>query len=166
MTDYQKSRVYAAEHVLVGMYDNAVAADNPVVDLGGGLTLTLPPEAKFGSIESVQTYVDRVLALPALATHPRAMVPLKVRHRAGDRKAHYQSGKIAVHAGRNNWGMRELVVLHEMAHHLAWGDGHGPRFVSALLDLLDAAMGPEVALAARVLFTEGGVDCTPCRDVS
>lgn len=166
MADYQRARVYSAEHVLTAMYDNAVAANNPVVDLGGGLTLTLPPEAKFGSIESIQAYVDRVLALPALATHPRAMSPLRVRHRAGERKAHYRNGEIAIHAGRNNWGMRELVVLHETAHHIAWGDGHGPGFVSALLDLLGAAMGPEVALAARVLFTEGGVDCTPRRDVS
>lgn len=26
MADYQRARVYAAEHVLTGMYDNAVAA--------------------------------------------------------------------------------------------------------------------------------------------
>ncbi len=159
MADYQKARVYAAEHLLTGMYDNAVAADNPMVDMGGGLSLTLPPEAKFGSVESIQSYVDRVLALPALSAYSTS--PIRVRHRAGERKAHYQAGVIAIHTGRTNWAMRDLVVLHEIAHHLAQGDGHGPRFTAALLDLLDAAMGPEVALAARILFSEGGVDCVP-----
>lgn len=157
--DFQRQRVYDAEHLLAHLYDTAVEIGNPVITVGG-VTLTLPPEAKFGSVESVQSYVDRVRALPSLAHHPRAAIPVTVRARSGDRKAHYENARavIAVPDGRNRWAMRELVILHELAHHLAWGDHHGPRFVVAYLDLLGAVLGPETELAQRILFDDHEVN--------
>lgn len=157
--DDQRQRVYDAEHGLQNLYDTAVQIGNPVVALRG-ITLTLPPEARFASIDSIQTYVDRVRALPSLAHHPRAAIPVTVRERQGDRKAHYENARavIAIPATLGSWAMRELVVLHELAHHFAWGAQHGPRFAAAELDILGAVLGPEVELAQRILFDQHEVN--------
>lgn len=153
--DSQRQRLYDAENTLRRFYDTALAIDNPVITVGG-ITLTLPPEARFASIESIQSYVDRVRALPSLAHHPRAAIPVFVRARQGDSKAHYENSRavIAIPDNLGSWAMRELIVLHELAHHFAWGDQHGSRFAAAFLDILGAVLGPEVELALRVLFDQ------------
>lgn len=158
--DSQRQRVYDAENGLRRMYNAAVEIGNPVVTVGG-ITLTLPPEARFASIESIQSYVDRVRALPSIAAnHPRAGIPVTVRARQGDSRAHYENARavIAIPDNLGSWAMRELIVLHELAHHLAWGDQHGSRFAAAFLDLLGAVLGPEVELALRVLFDQHQVN--------
>lgn len=160
--DSQRQKVYDAEHALQRFYDVAVQIGNPVITVRG-VTLTLPPEARFASIESIQTYVDRVRALPGLSHHPRAALPVTVRARKSDGKAHYENGKavIAIPDTLGSWALRELVVLHELAHHLAWGDQHGPRFAAALLDILGATLGPEVELALRIIYDDHEVDYRP-----
>lgn len=159
--DSQRSSVYRAEDMVHGLFDHAVAGRT--VDVFG-VPLTLPPEARFASVESVQHYVDRVIG--------RGEV--RVRARAGASSAHYERADgtapvIAVPAGRDGaWALRELVILHELAHHLvaqaqvsgagaADGGVHGPAFTAALIDLAGAAMGPEAALALRIVYTESGV---------
>lgn len=122
-----------------------------------GVPLTLPPEARFASVDSVQVYVDRV-------TGPGRV---RVRARAGASGAHYESGPsgavVAVPAGRDGaWALRELVVLHELAHHAvaeqgADGAAHGPVFTAAFIDLAARVMGPEAGLALRIVYTESGV---------
>ena len=158
--DFQRQKLYDAENVLRRFYDVADRIGNRVITVGG-ITLTLPPEARFASIESIQAYVDRVRALPALAHYPRAAIPVTVRSRASDAKAHYENARavIAIPDNLGSWAMREIIVLHELAHHLAWGDQHGPRFAAALLDLLDAVLGPEPALALRILYDDHQVIC-------
>lgn len=158
--DFQRQRVYDAENVLRRLYDTADQIGNPVITVGG-ITLTLPPEARFASIESVQVYLDRVLALPALAHYPRAAVPVTVRERRSDAKAHYElrGAVIAVPNTLGSWAMRETVVLHELAHHLAYGDQHREHFAATYLTLLGAVMGPEVELALRVIYGDHQVNC-------
>ncbi len=122
-----------------------------------GVPLTLPPEARFGSVDSVQAYVDRVLG-PG---------EVRVRARAGATGAHYERGAdrrptVAVPAGRDGaWALRELVVLHELAHHGAPSDAaaaaHGPEFTAAFVDLAARVMGPEAGLALRIVYAESGV---------
>ncbi len=120
-----------------------------------GVPLTLPPEARFACIDSVQAYADRVLGPGAV----------RVRARRGESGAHYESGPagpvIAVPAGHDGaWALRELVVLHELAHHLApddAGGAHGPSFTATLIDLAARVMGPEAGLALRIVYTESGV---------
>lgn len=165
--DFQRQKLYDAENVLRRLYDTAVEIGNPVITVGG-VTVTLPPEARFASIESIQTYVDRVRALPALAHHPRAAIPVTVRARASDAKAHYENARavIAIPDNLGSWAMRELIVLHELAHHFAWGDGHGPRFAAAQLDLYGAVLGPEVALALRIIFDDHQVQCTTKKETA
>jgi putative metallohydrolase (TIGR04338 family) len=161
--DFQRAKVYAAENILARMYDRAAESGSPEVSLHG-VTVTLPPEAKFGCVESVQAYISRVMALPAVVAEFGSKTVPAVRHRQGTRAAHYQAGTIAVPTARDGrWAMRELVILHELAHHLAWGDRHGPRFVSTFITLLGAVLGPEIELLARMLFADGGVQTVPPR---
>ena len=159
MRDYQRQRLYDAEDILRTFYDRAEESGNPMVTMKG-FTVTLPPEAKFGSVESLQTYVDRVLDHPrvidAVGTRSRVTVQAKKEHQALHR-ATYSKGRILIPNGRNRWAMREVVVLHELAHHCSH-DRHGPNFAAAFLSLLGAVMGPEVELICRVLFDDGGVD--------
>lgn len=158
MRDSQKQRVYEAERRLRTMLDNCAESGNPTVELNG-IRLTLPPEARYGSVQSVQTYVDRVLAHPAVIDRwpARSRQGVRVRPRRGDRHAHYQWGEIAVPDGRNRWAMREVVILHELAHHFAPLDAHGPGFVAVFIELLSTVMAPEVGLALRLLCAAGDV---------
>lgn len=160
--DAQRQRVYDAEHVLQRFYDTAAQIGHRTIVING-ITLTLPPEARFASIESIQAYVDRVRALPALAHHPRAAIPVAVRERQGQSKAHYEnhSATIAIPAHRGSWALRELVVLHELAHHFAWGNRHGSRFTAAFLDIVGAVLGPETELALRITYDDHQVDYRP-----
>ncbi|GIZ96502.1 hypothetical protein TTY48_11140 [Tsukamurella sp. TY48] len=153
--DSQRAAVYAAEELIRGLFEHA--AGGRTVDVLG-VPLTLPPEARFGSTASVQAYVDRVV--------PQGQV--RVRSRAGAAGAHYERGAgrvptIAVPDGRDGaWALRELVILHELAHHLvAESDGdaaaHGGVFTAAFVDLAARVMGPEAGLALRIVYTESGV---------
>ena len=161
-TDRQRSRVYDAEALVRRIFDRSV--DYPVVDVAGS-HLTLPPERKFASLESVQTYVDAVLALGWVrARWPRAAVPVLVRARAGQSRAHYERfpGTIAIplHEGGHAWALRELVVLHELAHHLADDAdeaAHGADFTGRMVELVGGIVGDEAAFLLRVTLLESGV---------
>src|SRR5664279_2979185 len=174
--DAQRSGVYDAEHLVHRLFDRS--AEYPMIEVGGS-RLTLPAERRFASIDSVQSYVDRVLALGWVrASWARAAVPVVVRGRAGDAQAHYEraGAVMAVPAHRGNrgnrgsrgsrgnrgnapWAMRELVVLHELSHHLADEPevAHGPEFVGRMLTVVDGIVGPEAALLLRVTLLDNGV---------
>ena len=159
--DAQRAKVYAAEGFVRTMFDRAAERGNPVVDFFG-TSLTLPPEARFASADSVQTYVDEVLALPEVRQRWPAAGAVRVRARRGASAAHYEwsdgEATIAVPQGRQTWALRELVVLHEIAHHLCHSDPpHGAAFVAAHCDLAGAVMGPEVAHVLRVVYAKEGV---------
>lgn len=159
MRDSQRSKVYAAQNVLHWLYESAEATGNPVVTVNG-VTVTLPPEARFACVQSMQDYITKVMHLPPIEAYKR-FTPV-IRERKGTTKAHYQSGTIAIPIHRQGrWAQRELVLLHELAHHLAPGDQHGPTFVSTFLTLLGAVMGPEVELVARMVFIDNGVKTAP-----
>ena len=151
MRDSQREKVYQAEFRLRELYDNAEQIGHRMVELDG-IPLTLPPEGKFGCVESMQRYVDRVM--PGVC----------VRARRGDRFAHAEpwARVIAIPADRDRWACREIVVLHELAHIATRSDhahgtaAHGPEFVSTFTDLLSTIMGPEVGLAYRLLCNHSG----------
>lgn len=152
--DNQRARVYDAE--------NETAA---ILKRGGtiehfGSVLTIPAERKFGDVDSIQPYVDKVLAFPPIATLPRAAVPVTVRSRRGVTQAHYEhaTSTIAIPPYRlSGWALRETVVLHELAHHLTPGAGHGPAFCAALLYLFEHVIAPEAAHLLRVAMYDRGV---------
>jgi putative metallohydrolase (TIGR04338 family) len=161
--DTGRSRVYAAEHFVRTLFDRAAGHSSRAIDFFGE-SITLPPEARFGSVESVQRYVDEVMALPAVAARWPQRGTLAVRARRAATAAHYENldgaGVIAVpERGAAGWAMRELVVLHEVAHHLdaSGGPAHGPAFVAMFCELAAAVMGPEVGHVLRVVYTKEGV---------
>ena len=165
MTDRQKSKLYEAEQLLRRMYDNSVKSDNPAISVGGA-NLVLPPEVKFGSVASVQAYVDRVLEMPSVIEVFGTSNPITVRKRKGETKAHYSryNQEIAVHDGRNNWGMRELVILHELAHHFTptfAQEAHGAEFADTFITLVGLVMGSQAGLALLIIFDTNDVRTNP-----
>jgi putative metallohydrolase (TIGR04338 family) len=158
--DSQRGKVYAAEQFVRTLFERAAEHGSGAVDFFG-TQLTLPPEARFGSVESVQRYVDSVLNHPAVRQRwPVGASPL-VRPRRGVSAAHYErrdgDAVIAVPA-RDRWALRELVVLHEIAHHLCdAAAAHGPEYVSTFSELAGLVMGPEVEHVLRVIYLKEGV---------
>ena len=92
-----------------------------------------------------------------------AVGALTVRARRGATAAHYErsdddGAAIAVPDRGSTWALRELVVLHEIAHHLSDAEPpHGPQFVETFCGLAEAVMGPEVAHVLRVVYAKEGV---------
>ncbi|KKW64140.1 TIGR04338 family metallohydrolase [Mycolicibacterium elephantis] len=159
--DFQRAKVYAAEDFVRTLFDRASERGNPVVEFFG-TQLTLPPEGRFGSVPAVQRYIDDVLALAAVRGRWPGVPPLTVRARRGASAAHYErtdeGAVIAVPERRSNWALRELVVLHEIAHHLCDAQPpHGPRFVATFCELAETVMGPEVGHVLRVVYAKEGV---------
>ncbi|MBU8819011.1 TIGR04338 family metallohydrolase [Mycolicibacterium goodii] len=155
--DTQRARVYAAEEFVRTMFDRAAQHSSRAIDFFG-TQLTLPPEAKFGSVAAVQNYVEDVTA--RVGTNP-----VTVRARRGTKAAHYEidGAVIAVPEQDTTWALRELVVLHELAHHLcaqgpaADAPAHGPEFVATYCGLCETIMGPEVGLVLRMVYAKEGV---------
>ncbi|EME66538.1 hypothetical protein G352_04310 [Rhodococcus ruber BKS 20-38] len=160
LRDTHRTAVYEAESLVRTMFDRADERGLRVVELAGS-QVTLPVERRFASLESVQAYVDAVLALNWVrARWPRASVRARVRARAGNSAAHYESDCATIalpeHHANTAWAFRELVVLHELAHHLDPSDPddpteppHGPAFVDRFLTLVGEIVGPEAAFALR-----------------
>lgn len=159
--DSQRSKVYGAEEFARTIFDRAAEHGSGAVDFFG-TTLTLPPEARFSSAEAVQRYVDRVLVLPSVCARWGSRSRLTVRPRRGTTAAHYEirdgGGVIAVPEQSTRWALRELVVLHEVAHHLCSVEpAHGPEFAATFSDLAETVMGPEAGHVLRVLYAKHGV---------
>lgn len=163
--DSQRSRVYDAEMLVRGMFDRADEFGTRTVEMHGS-QMTLPVERRFASVESVQSYVDKVMALNWIrARWDRATTPVTVRSRAGAKAAHYEAEgsilAVPLHVGGTAWALRELVILHELAHHLDPAPGetapHGPEFCARYLELADGIIGPEAALILRTTLYSCGV---------
>jgi len=113
---------------------------------------------------SVQSYLDAVLeSAPVRRTWSRAAVAVAVRERSGQQQADYQrlTAVIAVplHSGNRAWALRELVILHELAHHLADSDEepHGPGFAGRLISLISVVIGEEAGFLLRTTMWDNGV---------
>lgn len=161
--DTQRAKVYAAESFVRTLFDRAAERGSADIEFFG-TRLTLPPEARFGSVAAVRRYVDDVMALPSVRGRwPDAGLPA-VRARRGATAAHYEklgeTGVIAVPDRLGgSWALRELVVLHEMAHHLSdTRPPHGPDFVATMGALAEIVMGPELGYILRVVYAREGAD--------
>ncbi len=167
--DTGRARYYDAERLVFRLFDTA--SSSRTVQLAG-TELTLPAEARFASIDAVRDYVGRVLELPSVRSRfPRAAEPVSVRERRGQSSAHYArsttisgdkllSAEIAIpSSAEGRWALRELVVLHELAHHLddSKGPGHGRGFVLTFIELVGLVLGPEAAFVFRVVLAASGI---------
>ena len=81
MRDTQRAKVYAAEQFVRTLFERADGRG--AVDFFG-TALTLPPEARFGSVDAVRRYVDGVLALPAVRERWPHAPGCAVRARRGE----------------------------------------------------------------------------------
>ena len=159
--DDQRARVYAAEQFVRTLFDRVHEHGNGTVEFFGA-NITLPPEARFASVGSVQRYADDVLAHPSVRKRWPGTEPVTVRARRVVTAAHYEYdgnvATIAVPERQTTWALRELVVLHEIAHHVCRCEpAHGPEFVATFCELTDAVMGPEVGHVLRVVYAKEGV---------
>ena len=161
--DRQRARVYRAEDAWAARLD--AARRGATLATVGGSAVLLPGERRFGTLEAAAGYCARVLALPQVAPLAPGLAPPELRPRRGVRSAHWEPpGVVALPVPRHGepWALRESVVLHELAHHVGECTGrtagHGPPWPALLLRLVDAALGPEAALALRVHYGEEKVE--------
>jgi putative metallohydrolase (TIGR04338 family) len=158
VADSEKQRTYDGEHVVTRMLDLANQEDGPRQVSIDGVKLAVPVEYKFASVESIQQYVDRVLACARVNWPHRQIRPIRVRARQGANKAHYEyGGVIAIPMHLSSWACRELVVLHEVAHHLTPGHGHDVTFRRAMHTLARLIMAPEVGLILQMTWHNQGL---------
>ena len=147
-----------------------------VLDRGGvvdffGSRFDVPLQRRFGDLASVRRYVEAVLALPGVVGSFPDAPPVAVRERAGQTKAHYEpaTGTIAVPL-RSVWAARESVILHEIAHHLAFTAGlgpdadvqdrpgwHGPDYRRTMCELVAVVMGDPAAFLLRAGYESAGL---------
>ena len=158
--DSQRSRVYAAETTVRTLFDHAASTSGQVEIFGS--RFTLPGERKIVSLVSIRSYLDTIVAMNTVRAHyPRAGLPITVRHRRGSTAAHYEPATATIAVPLHNRSMlRELIVLHELAHHLqpphsAW---HGPHFTAILCHLVEIALGAEAAWLMRACLTDAGAE--------
>ncbi len=158
--DSQRARVYAAEDVWRAQLDAARAGAREVAVAGS--RVVLPLELIFGELDAVRAWLQRLEADPGYAgAAAAAPIPLAVRARRGGTKAHYEApGTIALPAPEHGtaWALRETVVLHEVAHHVAGSPlTHGPHFTATLLRLARLTLGPEAAFVLGVHYATAEV---------
>lgn len=154
MRDSQRQRLYDAENVVHRQMEFAARGARTVKIAAS--TLTLPLEVRFGSMKAVETYLAQVMDTDEFKSRWPGCPPVKVRQRKSDRVAHYDrsAATIALHEPQRGtgWALRELVVLHELAHHVTpWtAAAHGPEFAANLIALVTETVGPEVGLLLRI----------------
>lgn len=109
------------------------------------------PVANFTDVSHIQAYVDRLVAHVGCP-------PVSVRERRGNTMAVYEQCTATIAVPPRNigghWAHNELVVLHELAHHLSRGAGHGPEFRNAFVDLLQVTNKPILARMTAFAFAE------------
>lgn len=161
--DGQRTRVYGAEDAWAARLD--AARQGAALASVAGSALLLPAERRFGTVGTAAEYAVRVLALPELTGAVGPLPPVALRVRRGAAKAHWEPpGVIALPVPRHGepWALRESVLLHELAHHVGETTGlaqaHRPPFPALMQLLVQAALGPEAALALTVEYGRAGVE--------
>lgn len=148
MRDSQRQRVYNAEIAVRRYLDAGVRTARL-----HGSALTLPIETRFGRVEEAQAYVDRAAKTVGASSVPTVRVNTQL-----SKRAYYRCGEIVVpDPVRVAWAMREIVLLHELAHHLSRAsESHGPEFCGRFIALVREMMAPELGLLLEdSMRTEG-----------
>jgi putative metallohydrolase (TIGR04338 family) len=114
-----------------------------------------PVELRWSKVEQVQGYVDIVLSWPWDHWRTGPAWPVKVEWDDWP-NPHYESGIIHLPKAAP-WTLRELIVLHELAHHFTQGQLHELAWVRAFLDLTSTCMDPIVGQLLRTHFNQQGI---------
>ena len=159
----QTDSVYKAENYIRFLADEARKQDNGLVSAQIlGSTFNIPMDRTFGDIESVRRYANIVIQRMS-HKYPR-MAGVKISQQARMKaKSYYRpSTHEIVLAGNvgadlNRWAMRELVVLHELAHAAApVGESHGAKFTAIFSELLEEMLDNNMGIIARMAYHEAG----------
>lgn len=150
MADPDRHRVYLCEDRLARW---AASAGPVVVD---GRLVTVEPEHTFADLASTRLFCT-------LTCLELGLPPVTVRRRQGETESHYDPSRQEIALA--SWGGRRLVVLHELAHHLArhhpGHDGaepdHGPLFRRSFVDLLAHVGLPRQSAELRRLLQDAGL---------
>ncbi len=158
--DFGRASLYAAESQ-VGRLMDTFPALKPVTLFGS--EIVFPVEQKFSDLQDLTHYISEVLQKSSVVERFGIHPAPAVRERRGQTKAHYDynARTIAVPM-QSTWALRELVVLHELAHYLVHctvpsAQPHGAEFASAFHFLVQELLGTEVAWLLSVAFTDAGV---------
>lgn len=161
--DAQRARVYRAEDAWAARLD--AARRGASLATVGGSALLLPAERRLGSLEAAADYCARVVDLPEVVAALGAVDPPALRTRRGASRAHWEPpGTIALPLPEHGepWALRETVLLHELAHHLAEttrrARGHRAPYPAVVLLLARAVLGEEAELTLRIEYGEHGVE--------
>ena len=134
MSDHQRQRVYKAEHSI-----DSMGVPMPTIDHARALVKV---------IERLPWYPPRCKGLMVSTTFQ-------------SRKAFYSEGCVhlpAIGVPGWEWAYTDLVIAHEVAHHLDPSRSHGPVFTSYLLRILDGIGRTATATALRQAYIDNGVD--------
>lgn len=156
--DVDRVKVYRAEQQISG----AFSASSGDFDFFGS-KIYVQPETLFRNLNEIQQYADAVISRYVQRKNEH-MTSVKVRARKGNLEAHYEyeSSTIAIPT-RSDWAMRELVILHEIAHHITWQKNstvaaHGVEFLNTYLELVSAELGQEACLLLHTAFDSQGLE--------
>ncbi len=154
--DRNRAKVYAAEDQF-----------SSLMNRGGkveffGSVLDVPTQKRFANLESIDIYISGLFA-----KLDGDLLPPRTRERKGSTKAHYEfdTGVIAIPvAGQAAmWALRETLLLHECAHHVAGScapvdePAHGPTFTACMLMLVETTLGDQARLLLSAGYLELGV---------
>jgi putative metallohydrolase (TIGR04338 family) len=110
------------------------------------------------TLKECQQFVDKVINRKYVLDNYRSLRKVTVLDGRGRRSAcatnHYSEGR-AIKLPK--WSRNKYVILHEVAHHLTFLDGHKPEFASCLLDLVRHFLGKESADALQGAYYYKGV---------
>lgn len=161
--DSQRSRVYRAEDSWAARLD--AARRGAVLATVGGSSLLLPGERRLGSLAAAGDYAASLLGRSDVVVAVGRVAPPALRLRKGVAAAHWEPpGVVAlpVPVHGEPWGLRETVLLHELAHHVGEttgrSRGHRAPFPALVLLLVEAALGQEAAFALRVDYGQHDVE--------
>ena len=161
--DTQRAKVYRAEDAWASRLD--AARQGAVLATVAGSSLLLPGERRLGSLEAAEAYCARVLSLPSVAGLVGTISPPVLRVRRGAKAAHWEPPgviAVAVPVHGEPWGLRETVLLHELAHHVGETtgrtQGHRAPFPAVLLLLVAGVLGEQAAFALQVDYGEHHVE--------
>jgi len=154
-----KEKIYQVEFALRDILDVANEGDRTYRI--AGMELTMPVEYKFGELDHIQKYANAVIR-DYNGRHGTRHKKVRVveGRKSLHRKAYYTHSMARItlpQRDRGSWAWRQVVVLHEIAHHLASCHGHGVEFARVMLDLLENYVGPQAGLVYMILLDKEGI---------
>lgn len=97
---------------------------------------------RFGDWNEIWPFYHKLAARLNESGIREGVKPPSVKPRKGATKAHYDVTSTTVFippfSTGGSWALKVVTAVHEFAHHISPGEGHGPGFRQAMLDCLNA----------------------------